>query len=358
MKERIIPEILEYKDEVLTVLEVNIPDCVALFDGYGKCVIAKIKPDGTFEKTIMPPGCIGEDIYSDPQHNVIWAKRGRRFSALDIETKKTGELIVSHDGDDNIHHIILADPEKRIFAIDIIGYASHIEDSPIHYILYDLFNNKTIYSSKNYNGFLFPYAKNTLLWEDFLSDSKGIDSISRWQFTDLQLNKLPGNNLTLKLNESGMNVWYKNGIPFHFGKRIMIGKEIRSENQVCCTIRWDEELRNVKIEPFYVRERGGYFLSDFFTFSGEGNWVRTTITPDNKDQSELTFYRVDDSYPQGLSPPIFGGITGNLTHGAFVTHSVWGPIYVEMDDSHPSILLMYKLNDGLNYLKKLGLKGK
>jgi hypothetical protein len=51
-----------------------------------------------------------------------------------------------------------------------------------------------------------------------------------------------------------------------------------------------------------------------------------------------------------------GGISDRRAPGAFVNHTELGPLYVEMNREHDRIVMVYKLNDGLNYLKSKGLK--
>jgi len=70
--------------------------------------------------------------------------------------------------------------------------------------------------------------------------------------------------------------------------------------------------------------------------------------------SDLLLYHVDERYENGLSLPMYCGSSSKEESGAFVEHDKWGPLYVMTEDrkNGESVLLVFKLNDGLKYLER------
>jgi hypothetical protein len=362
MKERIVPEILSYHDGVTTVLGIGKPDCFALVDGNFRTVVVKLNNDGSFEKDPMPEEFLGDAYYSDGEHNVVWAKLGRQFSALNLDTRKYGRFLISHNGADAMLTTSLLDAEKMIFSVDLIKYGLGVRNSPVIYYLFDMLNDTIIYKSQRYYGDFFPYDKDKVVWSESIRDTHDVYRGSALYFADYRLNKLQGNALFKELADLKIEISGHLKRPYHFGNRRMIGYRAMPglESDIFFSIRWDEGFTDYKIEPFTIQKPEGYAVNEYFKFSGDGKWVKTTVSPDtNLHEEELAFLQVNDDYPQGLSFPLFGEKkTDFRTPGAFVNHSTWGPLYVELDYDHEKALLVYKLNDGLNYLKKLGIPQK
>ena len=160
------------------------------------------------------------------------------------------------------------------------------------------------------------------------------------------------NKLTKALTKYQME-FYSKSKTFHLGKRIMIGTNWIEKKLFYYTITWDEEIEDVKIEPFTIQKPKNTFLDDRFRFSANGNWVKSTVEYRNAlvPGPELIIYHVQDHYPQNLSPPIYCGYTNEGSGGGFMMHDQWGPCYVEHTFSKPDILMVYKLKAGLEILK-------
>jgi hypothetical protein len=360
---RILPEIVLYKDEVANLIEVNLPNSFVLVDIGSTCKIIKIADDFDLKVLETLPGPPGEEHQSDPAYNIIWAKYGRQFSAHDIESKKSGTIVVSHDGDEAILSMSLVDPIKKIFAIVIIQYAFNVVKSPKWFVLYDLQNDKIIEKSRIFKGFIAPFSRDTIFSIESIRDSNGVYIGQNWQITDLHLNKYPDNELITQLNKNKIQIRLDHSNRISLNKQIMIARQRLPLNfnssLFDCSIRWKPDFTDIKIEPLTIQIPKNYFYSDYMKFSGDGNWLKSTVIPENNlDRSEIVFLQTNNAYPQGLSFPIIGGITGTHTPGAFVNHTTLGPLYIEKDEKHPTVLLIYKLNDGLDYLKKIGIPGK
>jgi hypothetical protein len=364
MDRKIIPEIVQYKDEVANVLEVNIPNSFILVDIGITSKIIQISDDYELKVVETLPGPFGDEHQSDPLNKVIWAKYGRQFSAYDIVSKKSGTVVASHDGDEAILSMNLLDPVKKIFAIDIVHYTFNVAESPKWYILYDLLNDTIIYKSPPYDGFIIPFSIGNLLFVESVCDSTMKYIGQNWQSTDFYLKKQPNNELMKRLNESKIQIYPRLSNLFSLQRNIFIGSQVHSlgrfSEDIQCSIRWKPDFTDIKIEPLTIQIPAGYYLSEYMKFSGSGDWLKTTVEKkgDMNHVEMITFLQTNNAYPQGLSFPIIGGITGTHTPGAFVNHTTLGPLYIEKDEKHPTVLLIYKLNDGLEYLKKIGIPGK
>jgi hypothetical protein len=194
-------------------------------DGGLNYALVKINSDFSFETTTFKLDSVsggGDEFFSDNEHNVLWTKEGRKFVAFDLETKRTGNIVVSHDGDDVIGEAILVDPEKKLFAIEIITAAMDLENIHARFILFDLNNNKSLFQSNPYDGTILPFSKSIILWDKQIRNKTRSYYSEIWQFTDLQLNKLPDNKLTDSLTKNNISIETRNAKPYHFVKRIMI----------------------------------------------------------------------------------------------------------------------------------------
>jgi hypothetical protein len=363
MEQKILPEIVQFKDEVANILEVNIPNSLVLVDMGSTCKIIQISDDYELKIVETLPCPFGEEHQSDPTYNVLWAKNGRQFSAYDIVSKKTGTFVASHDGDEAILSMALVEPNKKIFAVEVIHYAFNVALSPTWYVLYDLLNDTAIYKSPIFNGSIAPFAKDTMLFIESIRDSNKNYIGQNWQIADFHLNKYPDNELITQLNKNKIQIRLDHSNRISLNKQIMIARQrlpLNFNNSLFdCSIRWKPDFTEIKIEPLTIQIPKNYFFSDYMKFSGDGNWLKSTVIPENNlDRSEIVFLQTNNAYPQGLSFPIIGGITGTHTPGAFVNHTTLGPLYIEKDEKHPTVLLIYKLNDGLEYLKKIGIPGK
>jgi hypothetical protein len=63
----------------------------------------------------------------------------------------------------------------------------------------------------------------------------------------------------------------------------------------------------------------------------------------------IVFYKVDNAFPNGLSTPIYGGITSEGNKGCFINHDVLGPLYLDIPPSGDPVI--YKLNQIPELLK-------
>ncbi len=170
---------------------------------------------------------------------------------------------------------------------------------------------------------------------------------------DYKFNKIKKNELTKKIKNFKKDIDYtiKN---YNMDKRMMIGipvKDIPDQSSSYYLIRWDENFKNVKIEPFFNSYPAGIDSIDSFIFSPDGNWASVRGSNMTGDD-ELIFYHIDDKYPQGVSTAIRGGKTSKQNIGDFFNHEKWGTCFLEKDTMFPDKLFVYRLSDSLKEEKK------
>ncbi|MCP4136456.1 MAG: hypothetical protein GY754_36140 [bacterium] len=120
-KKRLRPEILEC-GEANGLYGLNIKNTIGTVNENNEFAFLKIDKEGNITVEAIKPGfppVYGQKYFSDSEHNVMWMVRGRGFYALDIETKASGNVITSGDGNCWIHNSFLVSPEKKIFFIEI-----------------------------------------------------------------------------------------------------------------------------------------------------------------------------------------------------------------------------------------------
>jgi hypothetical protein len=100
-----------------------------------------------------------------------------------------------------------------------------------------------------------------------------------------------------------------------------------------------------------------YSFSDAnWTFSLDGHWLFTTAQKVYRqtgqfDDPELIFYHVDPKYPQGISPPVFAGKTGENVYGCFIDHAKLGMVFLDIQTGY-NLALVYKMSDMLPIIAK------
>ncbi len=383
-RKRLKPMILHMSEPVYCLQALSKKNCLATLDRNGRFAYLVIDENGTAAiKTIGKgfPEKGGMVFHSDDEHNVLWMIQGGRVSFLDLTTKKTGQCIPNANaGLDSIGVVFLADPEKKIFLIEVQGFfcLTDIENRKqkdfLHYVLYDLNQDKIVFTSPKYSAFIYPFINNTILFQGDKYNDKLNSSKRDWQLKDLFGNPLKSNNLIEGLNKHQVSHSHHSK-EFHLGKRMALGHNWGPRDSsgnrelMYWSVRWDEKLEDVDIAPLYTQMPDKDYILNIgdCTFSWDGSWVKSEGHRKNLPficdmRCELVFYHVDSKYPQGLSLPLYCGFTRCDGIGAFLNHDTWGPCYVEVQsdfsdlqgtyDDFSKVLFVYKLNEGLEILER------
>jgi hypothetical protein len=356
MNNRLKPEIVNVKDLIYSIRDIGIDGSIAAMDQNAQFGI--INFDDELKPTFNPvvknyPGQAGI-FKTDPETRVMWLVAGRGIYTLDTDTKTKGHTVVSNDGNARIIESFIADRKNKILlAGDSSGGAST-------FTLFDVLNNKKIYSQLSeglgYSGIVFPFYENHLLGMDYMSKDKESSTIDyiEWYVCDLYMKSFSENEITKILNK--LQITVENEVKsIDLQKRIILGYPYNTYRPNFI-IKWNEKIEDVNAIPILVQMPDSEKSSTVYgqmLVSYDGNWMKTTLEKMNEgmfDVPEILIYHLSDIYPQGISMPIYCGLTKEGTDGAFFNHKKFGPCFVEFDIDNPNKLFVYKLNDGLKIL--------
>lgn len=353
MSNRLKPEIVNVKDLIYSIRDIGIENSIAAMDQNAQFGIINFDDDlkPTFKPVVKNYPAQAGIFKTDPETRVMWLVAGRGIYTLDTDTKTKGHTVVSNDGNARIIESFIADKKnKLLLASDSGGGLSTLT-------LFDTLNNKKIYSQDSdgygYNGILFPFNDTNLLC--MLYKKIDDETVIKWLISDLYLKTKNENELTKQLNKLQIKLWDECKT-FDMNKRFILGypyKIIRPK----FIIKWNQDLTEVTATPILLQmpnsEKSGYSYSPEMLVSYDGNWMKTTLEKMNEgmfDVPEILIYHLSDIYPQGISMPIYCGLTKEGTDGAFFNHKKFGPCFAEFDIDNPNKLFVYKLNDGLKIL--------
>ena len=345
--EKILPNFVQYSKGISSVLSIDKQNCFIVYNGNFN--VLEIIDIDKIEIKEATPGFSGSKYFTDNK-SFIWSKQGRGFYSIDLSTKKTKHIIVSHDGDSEIRQTFIIDPQKQLFYIEQLTIGMTTDRSYSKYYIYDFTKDEIVFTSDKFKGNHYPLTNNSMLMSEFFEKTK-----VKWYVTDLKMMKKIENDLTNKLTELQFSITVDEQ-SYNLKKHFMLGlSEIKnplSGLYDMYTVNWNNEMKDVKAAPLTFQIPNDYLLTGSCFFSSDGAWLKTRFSPQPDGIPVTVFFNINDKYPQGLSLPVFGGNTVLENPGCFVNHTKFGPLYVEMDSDHENVLLIYRLNDCFEILRK------
>lgn len=279
--------------------------------------------------------------YSIQNASLLWGFGLRDFYIADLKNGSIKEDLVSHNGNERIIQIDMLDRDQPTVYIDIAksNWGNNIHRG----LIYDLSIQKTIDTIKDFQGEIFSLQNGKLLIEKFNDDMEP----ATWKISDSLNGAQSENSLTKKLNELGVFVW---STSYSYANNSMIGFNDLRDDMVFFSIFWDDNFEDVSIEPFSFQRDPDRYLWDHFEISPDGKWAKTVSKLKKTDQrtDDITFFVVNDSFPQSLSPPVYGGRSTRDGGGCFVETDDWGTVYVDISPEAPGYLVVYKMSDVMN----------
>jgi hypothetical protein len=359
MKQRLEPDVVHCRDGVSAVMGIDVPNTFLLVNATGEFCLAALDSKGALD--IAPvvqgfPGVPCKRYSTNGKSMMAWGYRGRGFYALDISHKKTAHFVVSHDGDEEILDAYLADDSTGRFAIGVAHDGWTWLETRYFFLLFDLTREHVVDTARDQFGGVFILDDDHNLYQRWDYDVAKKTTVYHSTVATSSLTNGLSTPLTELLDERQVHIApeTRSCSP---EARMILGSVRHAPTPTgypILAIAWDDSFADVNAELLSAQIPKDYLVSDRFTFAPDGSWVKTAGFEKIPGPSELIFYHVDDKYPQHLSLPIFGGYSGEDNYGAFVNHTELGPLYVDMDDQHPGVLLVYKLNDALEMLKSAG----
>jgi hypothetical protein len=275
----------------------------------------------------------------------FWCKSGWREAILyDTESKKLIKKMASYNGNTFINAFF------AVAAKDNYVYVSVLDaDGPQTFPVFDFLQNDPVaVISKFYLCFFLQGQNDSCLLVD--TDQK---KTRNWQNAILKKNDiylLPDDSLTTELTKKQFR-YRSEKKAYDFNKRIIIGMGIDKLVEPF-SVRWNPDKTEIKIEPLILQCPKPDIFGENWEISPDGNWCinKATRNWDTKTQYEaIVFYQVDNSFPNGLSTPIYGGLTSEDNKGCFINHDVLGPLYLDIPPSGDPVI--YKLNQIPELLK-------
>lgn len=295
------------------------------------------------------PGSAYAGVFgADESGRFMWCKSGLREAIMvDSELKKVIRKMASFNGNTFINAFL------SIVAKDKFVYCSVNEaEGPQTFSVFDFTQDDPVAKiEKLYFCFILKKQEDSCLIVSY--DKKNQKTWKNAVLLKTDIAFLPDDDLTKELTDRQ----FQYGVhqrAFNFLKNIIIGEMAIDKWPEPFSVRWNADKTDIKIEPIILQCPKPDDFADNWEFSLDGKWcinkcIRNRETPN--EYRAIVFYQVNDSFPNGLSMPIYGGITSEENKGCFINQDVLGPLYLDIPpDGKP---VVYKLNQIPELLKNL-----
>jgi len=221
-------------------------------------------------------------------------------------------------------------------------------------IKYDCKNDQLGKPGPLFTGYLFPIGNKEYLWcETFERSLLNV----KWHICNLEFGNVRHNKLTDELTKKKITIWGQS-TPVSPKKRIMIGCLDVEDKTIYYSVRWNQDMSEVKIESLLLQKPKNGFLEERWLFSDDGCWLTANFSVLEPEEAfTRVFFHIDDKYPQGVSLPVFGEATENsmFDAGCFVNHLDLGPLYLDKSPESDKTVNVYRLNDIYKILAKMAV---
>lgn len=287
---------------------------------------------------------------ADETGKLMWCKSGwREAIIIDTESKKVIQKMASYSGNSFIgafYPIIAKDKFICVWVNEAKGPSTlpvfdFSQDDPVAVI--DNLHFSFILKKQDDSCLIVSYYNGTLeTWKN-----------ARLSRTDISF--LPDDTLTKELIDKKVQ-YSMHQQAFNFNKNILIGEIDPGPGAIMkpVSVRWKADKTDIKIEPLILQCPKPDLFGENWEFSLDGNWCMNKCTRNRHTKNEyeaIVFYKVDNSFPNGLSMPVYGGLTSEDNKGCFINHDVLGPLYLDILPSGDPVI--YKLNQIPELLKAM-----
>jgi hypothetical protein len=280
---------------------------------------------------------------ADETGKFMWCKSGWREAIIvDTESKKSIRKMASFNGNTFINAYV------AVVAKDKFVYTSVKEaEGPQTYSVFDFTSDTSVaVIDKLYFSFILMKQEDSCLLVSIGKDKKRTWKNAILKKDDILF--LPDDGLTDELTDKQLQYNYHQKT-YSFIKNILIGKLKVDDLMEPFSIRWNPEKSEIKIEPLLLQCPKPDVFYENWEFSLDGNWCMNKVLQKSSGNRLIVFYKVDNAFPNGLSTPIYGGLTSEGNKGCFINHDVLGPLYLDIPPSGDPVI--YKLNQIPELLK-------
>jgi hypothetical protein len=350
MSSQIIPVKLKVKHSISAAASLKYNNRFACLNGHAEFALASLdeKLHVTFDviRENIPGGDYSGVFGADETGKFMWCKSGwREAIIIDTESKKVIQKMASYDGNTFISTYYAVVEKDKFVYVSVINAG----DSPQLFSVFDFIKDEPVAQIGKINFCYILQGSG----DSGMIVATDKNKTRTWTNAKLQKNDivfLPDDELTKVLTEKQFR-YRSDRKAFSFDKRIIIGMGIGSLLQPF-SVRWNPEKTDIKIEPIILQCPKPDIFGENWEISPDGNWCinKATRNWDTKNEYEaIVFYKVDNAFPNGLSTPIYGGLTSEDNKGCFINHDVLGPLYLDIPPSGDPVI--YKLNQIPELLK-------
>ena len=355
MNDHLIPETIPVNCGISEIKSLPGQDKFALINGHNEFATAKLLKNGELQvHTILHnypnkdlEGSELEGLYIDDECKFFWSIATRGIFYVNSETKITRDPLFSGGGNSSLLKTKMIDNKNEIILGEVGDLTGNDGKSTVYLRTFDCKNDLLSKPGKPFDGSIYFFGENQFLW------CESNDSVHKvkWHLCDYNFENIKHNALTEELTKKQLSAW-EYGEPISIKKKFMIGSIQNKDQETYFSIRWNTDFTEAKIEPLVLQIPPNGWFESLWYFSDDGSWLRATFTNAQTQEKRIVFFSVNDSFPQGISPPIFGEETYYQKDGAFVNHSELGPLYLDRSPKFENALLVYKLNDALKILQE------
>jgi hypothetical protein len=290
------------------------------------------------------PGSAYSGVFgADETGKFMWCKSGwREAIIIDTESKKVIQKMASYSGNTFISAFVPVVGKDNFVYVSVVDAG----ERPSKFSVFDFTQESPVANiAKLYYSLILIRKSDSCLIVSYDENNQKIWINATLSKTDISF--LPDDNLTKELTKNQIQ-YRAHQRAYNFGRNIIIG-DIKSEP---FSIRWNSDKTDIKIEPIILQRPKPDMFLESWEFSLDGDWcmnkcIRNWNT--EKEYISIVFYKVDNAFPNGLSMPIYGGLTSEDNKGCFINHDALGPLYLDIPPSGDPVI--YKLNQIPELLK-------
>jgi hypothetical protein len=356
MNNHLVPEQIPINCGIIEMKSLPGKDHFALINGRNEFAVARLLRNGDLQvHTILHnypnrdlEGSHLEGLYTDSDGKIFWSIATRGVFGVNSETKQTFDPLFATGGNTSLTSTIMVDGKDETILGEVMDLTGG-GNGQLTVVLkkYNCKNDLLSEPTKPFDGFLFYLGNSEFLW----CETSGSVGKVKWHLCDINLENVKHNKLTDEMTNKQISTWGP-ATPVSAKKRMMIGSIDANDHTTYYSVRWNSQMTEAKIEPLVIQIPSNGDFERRWCFSEDGSWLAATFTsfhPEEKKQ--IVFFSINDSFPQGISPPVFGEETYYEKNGVFVNHSELGPLYLDWPPQAGNGLLIYKLNDALKILQ-------
>ena len=337
----IYPELYFTQSHTSYCMVVQQPDQFAMIDNEGTIQICDLNDTSNIsQKNVytLPFSC--DQYYSSDKQPYIYGYALREFEIINLQSGEINSFLPTYNGNSKICQIDIFSQAPFLLHIDMVKFGWK-EDVHTGYI-YNPIEDTLIDTIENFQGELFLLPDNQKIIELFGDPP----AHNKWSLSGDLKDFSKTNKLTEKLSTLGMRTW---AISFNPNNHLMLGHTLINDTLTNYSIKWDSTFDNIKIEPITYQFPEDRIFSERFQFSSDGKWMRTVSSDTvDLDADYITFFKIDQKYPQSISLPVYGTRSQIKSRGCFVETKTMGTVYIDVSEHYPGHLLVYKMSDVQN----------